>query len=75
MSAENLHRTTKGIETPIANESVLKQNFSNDIKPKRTCIKNLNKRLNESQKKDKIKNTIILCTIFFSIGALGFIVG
>ena len=75
MSAENLHRTTEGIETPIANESVLKQNFSHDIKPKRTCIKNLNKRLIESQKKDKIKNTVILCTIFFSIGAFGFIFG
>ena len=75
MSDENLHRTTEEIETPIANESVLKQNFSRYIQPKRTCIKNLNKKLIESQKKDKIKKTAILCTIFFSIGAFSFIVG
>ncbi|MDA9606092.1 hypothetical protein N9S36_00935 [bacterium] len=72
---ENLHKTLEGIETSITNEGVLKQSTSLDIRPKRTCIKNLNKRLIESQKKDKIKNTVILCTIFFSIGAFGFIVG
>ena len=75
MSMESLHRTPEGIETSITNEGVLKQFTSRDIRPKRTCIKNLNKRLIESQKKDKIKNTVILCTIFFSIGAFGFIVG
>ena len=75
MSTESLHRIPERIETQITNEGALKQNFSYYIKPKRTCIKDLNKRLIESQKKDKIKNTVILCTIFFSIGALGFIVG
>ena len=75
MSTEILNRTPEGIETQISNEGVLKQNISHDIRPKRTCIKNLNKRLIESQKKDKIKNTVILCTIFFSIGAFGFIIG
>ena len=75
MSTEILNRTPEGIETQITNEGVLKQSISRDIRPKRTCIKNLNKRLIESQKKDKIKNTVILCTIFFSIGAFGFIIG
>lgn len=75
MSTESLNRTPEGIKMPITNESVLKQSISHDIRPKRTCIKHLNKRLIESQKKDKIKNTIILCTIFFSIGAFGFIFG
>ena len=75
MSTESLHSTPEGIETQIANEDVLKQKISQVVRPKRTCIKNLNKRLIESQKKDKIKNTVILCTIFFSIGAFGFIIG
>ena len=75
MSTESLNRTPELIETPIPNEGVLKQNFSHDIKPKRTCIKHLNKKLIESQKKDKMKNTIIICSVFFSIGVFGFIVG
>ena len=75
MSTESLHIIPERIETQIINEGALKQKISQDIRPKRTCIKSLNKRLIESQKKDKIKNTILICTVFFSIGIFGFILG
>ena len=75
MSTESIHGTPKIVKTQITNEGILEQKIYQDIRPKRTCIKNLNKRLIESKKKDKIKNTVILCTIFFSIGAFGFIIG
>jgi hypothetical protein len=75
MSTESIHRTPKIVKTQITNEGILEQKIYQDIRPKRTCIKDLNKKLIENQKKDKIKNTILICTVFFSIGIFGFILG
>ena len=44
-------------------------------KTKKTCINTLNQRLYNLQKKDKIKNRVIIFTIFFSVGIIGFIAG
>jgi hypothetical protein len=75
MSTESIHKTPKIVKTQITNEGILEQKIYQDIRPKRTCIKDLNKKLIENQKKDKIKNTILICTVFFSIGIFGFIIG
>ena len=75
MSTESIHGTAKIVKTQITNEGILEQKIYQDIRPKRTCIKDLNKKLIENQKKDKIKNTILICTVFFSIGIFGFILG
>ena len=75
MSTESIHTTPKIVKTQITNEGILEQKIYQDIRPKRTCIKDLNKKLIENQKKDKIKNTIFICTVFFSIGIFGFIIG
>ena len=75
MSTESIHRTPKIVKTQITNEGILEHKIYQDLRPKRTCMKDLNKKLIENQKKDKIKNTILICTVFFSIGIFGFILG
>ena len=73
MSTESLNRTSNNVETPI-NLGVLKQNEKTQ-KSKRVCFNKLNHKLHVSQKKDKLRNTVIICSIFLSIGILGFIIG
>ncbi len=74
MSIENLNRASNINETPSINLVVLKQ--KNEIqKSKKVCFNKLNYRLHVSQKKDKLRNTIIICSVFLTIGTLGFIVG
>ena len=55
MSTESLHRTPEIVKTQITNEGILEQKIYQDIRPKRTCIKDLNKKLIENQKKIKLK--------------------
>tara|TARA_B100000965_G_scaffold183114_1_gene152844 strand:- start:468 stop:692 length:225 start_codon:yes stop_codon:yes gene_type:complete len=74
MSIESLNRTSNNVKTLNANLDVLKQEKVK-LKTRKICINNLNKRLHLAQKKDKFKNTIIICSIFISIGLVGFIVG
>ena len=61
--------------TNLVNETnfIKRTNLVN--KTKRTCVNALNKRLYNSQKKDKFKNRAIIFTIFFSVGIIGFIAG
>ena len=73
MSIESLNRTSNNIETPI-NLDVLKQKEKTQ-KSKRVCFNKLNHKLHVSQKKDKLRNTLIICSVFISIGLLGFIAG
>ena len=73
MSIESLNRTSNNIETPI-NLDVLKQKKETQ-KSKKVCFNKLNHKLHISQKKDKLKNTVIICSVFLTIGVLGFIVG
>ena len=73
MSTESLNRTSNNIETPI-NLDVLKQKEKTQ-KSKRVCFNKLNHKLHVSQKKDKLRNTLIICSVFISIGLLGFIAG
>jgi|SaaInlV_100m_DNA_2_1039680.scaffolds.fasta_scaffold11527_3 hypothetical protein len=75
MSTESLKRTPEKIETLLINEGVLKHTSVKPNIPKRPCINALKRRLHDSKKKDQLKNKLILCTIFFSVGAIGFIVG
>ena len=81
MSTESLNRTSDVIKDPpqvintSVNVDVLKQNISKDDRSKRICINTLNKRLNDSKKKDKLKNMFIVSSVLLSVGALSFIVG
>lgn len=75
MSTESLNGTPKEIETPIISDGVLKHVSTLENKPKRTCIKDLNQRLYNSQKKDKLRNRSIVFTLFVTVGIIGFIVG
>ena len=74
MSTESLNRTSNNIETPSVNLDVLKQKKETQ-KSKKVCFNKLNHRLHISQKRDKLRNTVIICSFFITIGALGFIVG
>jgi hypothetical protein len=74
MSIESFNRTSDNIKTPNINLDVLKQKKETQ-KSKKVCFNKLNHRLHISQKKDKLRNTVIICSVFLSIGVLGFIVG
>ena len=75
MSTESFNRTSNNIETPNITLDVLKQKNETQRSKKKVCVNQLNHRLHVSQKKDKIRNTVIICSVFFTIGVLGFIVG
>ena len=74
MSIESLNRTSDEIKTSNHDLDVLKQeeNFKNQNK--RTCINTLNQKLFDENKRDKIKNIIIVCVIILSVGLFGFLV-
>ena len=74
MSAESLNRTSKDIKIPEVDLDVLSKQKSDQIKPKRTCIKALNQRLYAEQRKDRFKNTAIICVIILSVGLFGIII-
>ena len=74
MSTESLNRTSNNFETPNINLDVLKQKKEVQ-RSKKVCVNQLNHRLHISQKKDKIRNTVIICSVFLTIGVLGFLVG
>ena len=74
MSIESFNRTSNNIETPSINLDVLKQKKEVQ-RSKKVCFNKLNHRLHVSQKKNKLKNTVIVCSVFLTIGVLGFIVG
>ena len=74
MSTESLNRTSNNIETPSINLDVLKQKKETQ-KSKKVCFNKLSQRLHISQKKDKLRNTVIISSIFLTIGLLGLIVG
>ena len=74
MSTESLNRTSNNTETPNINLDVLKQKKEIQ-RSKKVCVNKLNHRLHISQKKDKLRNTVIVCSVFLTIGVLGFIVG
>ena len=74
MSTESLNRTSNNIKTPSINLDVLKQ--KKEIKKsKKVCFNKLNHKLHISQKKDKLRNTLIIFSVFLTVGLLGFIVG
>jgi len=75
MSTESLNRTSNNIETPSINLDVLKQKKEIQRSKKKVCVNQLNHKLHLSQKKDKLRNTVIICSVFLTIGVLGFIVG
>ena len=77
MSTESLNRTSNVTETPIkVNVDVLKQKINiENIRAKRTCINDLKRKLHDSRKKDRFRNTIVACSILFSVGLISFIVG
>ena len=60
MSTESLIRTSEIIETPSINS----------VTPKRVNVDVLKQRLIEEKKKEKVKRTIILSSVVFSLGAL-----
>jgi len=75
MSTESFNRTSNNIETPNITLDVLKQKKETQRFKKKVCVNQLNHRLHISQKKDKLRNTVIVCAVFLTISVLGFIVG
>ena len=71
MSTESLNRTSKEIKIPEADLDVLSKDKIDQNKKKRTCINALNQKLYAEQKKDKAKNTFIICVVIISIGLFG----
>ena len=74
MSTESLNRTSDNVQTPSIKLDVLKQKKETQ-KSKKVCFNKLNHKLHLSQKKDKLRNTVIICSVFITIGMLRFIVG
>ena len=75
MSAESLNRTSDhNLETPSINLNVLKRKKENQKPKKKVCVNQLNHRLHVSQKKDKFRNSVIIFSIFLTIGVMGFII-
>ena len=60
MSTESFNRTSEIIETPSHIAET----------PKRVNVDVLKQRLLEEKKKEKVKRTIILSSVIFSLGAL-----
>ena len=71
MSTESLNRTSKEIKIPEADLDVLSKDKIDQNKKKRTCINALNQKLYAEQKKDKAKNTFIICVVIISVGLFG----
>ena len=74
MSTESFNRTSDNVQTPSIKLDVLKQKKEIQ-KSKKVCFNKLSHRLHISQKKDKLRNTLIICSVFLTVGLLGFIVG
>ena len=74
MSTESFNRTSDNIKTPSINLDVLKQKKETQ-KSKKVCFNKLNHKLHLSQKKDKLRNTVIIFSVFVSIALIGFIAG
>ena len=85
MSTESLNRTSENFETPsqhaktnnVVELDVLKPKVKTSNSPvvvkevyKRVNIDTLKQRLYEEKKKEKVKRTIILSSVIFSLGAL-----
>ena len=77
MSTESLIKTSDITETPIRVKAHdLKQEIKiENIRTKRTCINDLKRKLHDTRKQDRFRNTIIACSILFSVGLFSFIVG
>ena len=71
MSTESLNRTSNKIKIPEADLDVLSKDKIDQNKKKRTCINALNQKLYAEQKKDKTKNTFIICVVIISVGLFG----
>ena len=75
MSTESLNRTSNEIKIPDTHLDVLnKDKIDPNRKKKRTCINVLNQKLYAEQKKDKTKNTFIICVVIISVSFFGLIV-
>ena len=71
MSTESLNRTSKKVKIPEADLDVLSKDKIDQNRKKRTCINALNQKLYAEQKKDKAKNTFIICVVIISVGLFG----
>ena len=71
MSTESLNRTSEEVKIPNADLDVLSKEKVYQNKNKRTCINALNQKLYAEQKKNKAKNTFIICVVIVSVGLFG----
>ena len=74
MSTESFNRTSDNVQTPSIKLDVLKQKKETQ-KSKKVCFNKLKHKLHLSQKKDKLRNTVIIFSVFVSIALIGFIAG
>ena len=71
MSTEGLNRTSEEVKIPNTDLDVLSKDKIEQNRKKRTCINALNQKLYAEQKKDKAKNTFIICVVIISVGLFG----
>ena len=71
MSTEGLNRTSEEVKIPNTDLDVLNNQKIDRNRKKRTCINALNQKLYAEQKKDKAKNTFIICVVIISVGLFG----
>ena len=71
MSIEGLNRTSEEVKIPNTDLDVLSKDKIEQNRKKRTCINALNQKLYAEQKKDKAKNTFIICVVIISVGLFG----
>jgi hypothetical protein len=71
MSIESLNRTSKEVKIPDVDLDVLSKDKIDRNTKKRTCINVLNQKLYSEQKKDRAKNTFIICVVIISVGLFG----
>jgi hypothetical protein len=71
MSIESLNRTSKEVKIPDVDLDVLSKDKIDRNTKKRTCINALNQKLYSEQKKDRAKNTFIICVVIISVGLFG----
>tara|TARA_A100000164_G_C21564073_1_gene610902 strand:+ start:411 stop:638 length:228 start_codon:yes stop_codon:yes gene_type:complete len=71
MSTESLNRTSEEVKIPNTDLDILNNQKIDRNRNKKTCINALNQKLYAEQKKDKAKNTLIICIVIFSLGLFG----
>ena len=73
-NAIDLNKLPNIVEIPNVNLDVLNKKVEPKAR-KKVCINKLNHKLHVTQKKNKLINTVIISSIFLTVGLIGFVAG